>query len=105
MDYMGEDYMEMPPCGPDAKYDMCPEMAGRDDTCCTRITMEDAMMMENAQSSFYRCMSHQVVDASFSMEINGMKMSMGCTGGSAAAYFTGSAIFATIIAMITLASF
>lgn len=104
MDYMGKEEMAMPPCGPDAKYDMCKEMAGRDDVCCTHVTMEDSMMMEDAGSSFYRCMTQKVVDASFSMEINGMTMSMQCAG-SGAAYLTGSVIIASIIAMISLASF
>ena len=66
------------------------------------------MFMDTQVSSFYRCMNKKVVDASFSFEIDGMKMTMSCTGdnkGSAAAYFTGSAILATLVSLITLASF
>lgn len=99
----------MPPCGPDAEYDMCKEKVMSQETCCTHIVGVSQLVMERTgQSSFYRCMNQKVVDASFSFEIDGMKMSMSCTDGgkgSAAAYFGSSAILATVIAMISFASF
>jgi hypothetical protein len=53
-------------------------------------------------------MNKKVVDAAFSFEINGMKMSMACTDDgkhSAASSLAGSAILASIIAMISMATF
>lgn len=108
---MGQDGYGMPPCGPDAEYDMCKEKVFSQETCCTHITGVDKMFIESSEksvSSFYRCMNQKVVDASFSFEIDGMKMSMSCTGdnkGSGASYITGSAILSSIVAMVTLASF
>lgn len=107
IDYMGEDGYGMPPCGPDAKYDMCKEKVYSQETCCTHITMQDSMFMENAKSSFYRCMNVKVVDASFSFEIDGMKMSMSCSGDdkmSAASYLSGVTIIASLVALISSAT-
>lgn len=104
MDYMGEGNYNGPECGPDAKHDMCKEKVGGDEYCCTQVSMQDSMIMENSGSNFYRCMNQKIVDASFSFEIDGMKMSMKCMG-SAASYFTGSAVLASIVAMIALVGF
>jgi hypothetical protein len=76
MDYMGEKGYDGPECGPYAKQDSCKEKVNGDQYCCTHIQMQDSMVMENAESSFYRCMNQKIVDASFSFEIDGMKMSM-----------------------------
>ena len=110
MDYVGGEGQhgyDMPPCGPDAKYDLCKEKVMSQETCCAHIVGMGEMFMERSgQTSFYRCMNQRVVDASFSFEIDGMKMSMSCTDNSTgSAYFTSSAILAAIIAMISLASF
>jgi len=106
MDYMGEGKYDGPECGPNAKHDTCKEKVGGDKYCCAQVSMKDSMVMENAGSSFYRCMNEKIVDASFSFEIDGMKMSMHCMDkGSAASYFTGSAVLATIVAMIALIGF
>lgn len=101
IDNMGGNSDEMPPCGPQADYDKCKDLAGSENTCCTQVVMRDEIM----EYSFYRCMNQMVVDASFSVEIDGMKMSMGCTeGSSGAAYFT-SAILSSIAALITMSIF
>lgn len=104
MDYMGEAPYDGPECGPHAKTDACKDKVDGEQYCCTHVTMQDSMVMENAGSSFYRCMNQKMVDASFSFEIDGMKMSMQCMG-SAASYLTGSAVLASIVAMIALVGF
>jgi hypothetical protein len=53
-------------------------------------------------------MNVKVVDAAFSFEIDGMKMSMACTGNgtmSGAKYFSGAAILASLVALISSATF
>lgn len=108
IDTMGEDGFGTPPCGPAAKYDMCKEKVYSQETCCTHVVMMDRN--GNQQQSFYRCMNQQVVDASFSFEIDGMSMSMMCSGGdgdmmSAAANINGFALLASIISLITISGF
>lgn len=73
IDHMGEEGAT-PPCGPDAEYDMCKEKVFSQDTCCSHVVMMDDD--GNQKNSFYRCMNQNVVDASFSISIDGMKMSM-----------------------------
>ena len=75
---MGDKPVEVPPCGPNAKENMCPKMAMSEETCCTRVQMDDDMT--GMTHSFYRCMNQKMVDASFSVQIDGMMMSMACTG-------------------------
>ena len=71
---MGEDGYGTPPCGPGAKENMCQKQVYSQNTCCTHVQMKDHS--NNMQHSFYRCMNQKVVDAAFSVEIDGMMMSM-----------------------------
>lgn len=104
---MGEDGYGMPPCGAGAKENMCQKQVYSQNTCCTHVEIKDHS--NNMHHSFYRCMNQKVVDAAFSVEIDGMMMSMQCTGdsmGSAASYFSsGAAILASIMALISMSAF
>ena len=78
IDNMGGQANNTPPCGPNIEYDSCKDSVNSDETCCTHITFWD--QDKEDQYSFYRCMNQKVVDASFSVEIDGVKMSMSCSG-------------------------
>ena len=95
-----------PQCGPEAERDMCKEKVFSQDTCCANVVMNDRN--NNMMHSFYRCMNMMIVDASFSVEIDGHKMSMACTGDmspSAASYFSGAAFLASIVTLMTMSIF
>ena len=102
---MGEKAIEVPPCGPMAEENSCPKRAMSKDTCCTHVQMDDHMT--GMTHSFYRCMNQKIVDASFSVQIDGMMMSMACTGDqmSAASYFSAATLLASIGTLITISTF
>jgi hypothetical protein len=104
---MGEDGYGKPPCGPHAEYDLCAEKVYSQETCCAHVEMMDHA--NNMHHSFYRCMNQNVVDAAFSLEIDGMRMSMQCSGGmkgsGASFYSSGAAILASILALISMSAF
>lgn len=106
IDYMGEPGYEMPPCGPGAENDLCKEKSNSAETCCARVSSD---LLVEGEQSFYRCMNRMLVDASFAIEIDGMKMSMACTGDdkkeSAATYVTGAALLASGVALLASSVF
>ena len=54
------------------------------------------------QTSFYRCMNEKVVDMSFSVEIDGMSMAMGCSSGSSSAKYLAGTVLASVATMMTM---
>ena len=92
----------MPSCGPEA--DHCKEATQSDEYCCAKVQSD---MLIDGQQAIYRCMNMMVVDASFSFEIDGMKMSMSCMkeSESAAAYISGAALLASGAALIASSVF
>ena len=102
IDQMGGDASSMPHCGPatSGQKDTCREMYG-EDSCCTRVVMTDQGSGE--QQAFYRCMNEQLVDLSFSVEIDGMAIAMGCaTPSGAIKMAAGSMIAAATLLGLTL---
>ena len=77
MDQFGGDTTSIPRCGPNqpADQDDCKQRFGRD-SCCAHVIMTDQGSGE--QMAFYRCMNEQMVDLSFSVEIDGMAVAIGC---------------------------
>lgn len=92
-----------PPCGPHANNDYCAESSNSGETCCTHVVMWD--QNKNAQNSFYRCMNYKMVDVGFSVEIDGMEMSMKCMNHHSGASYLSSITIATFLSLITLAIF
>ena len=88
-----------PPCGPgfDPMNDPCKAIVGEEDTCCTHVVMTDRD--SGTQQSFYRCMNEKIVDMSFSVEIDGMSMAMGCSSQSSSAKYIATAAMASIAAL------
>lgn len=97
MDNMGGKGNSAPECKIGAK-DPCKKESGK--SCCAHVIMTEG---NGEQTSFYRCMNEKVVDAQFSVEIDGMKMSMACSESSST-YVT-SAIMASLAALASMTVF
>jgi len=80
------------------KEDPCKELVGSSKSCCAHIVMTDRG--SGTQQSMYRCMNERIVDMSFSMEIDGMSLAMGCSNSNAK-YLAGAAV----ASIATIASF
>lgn len=104
IDQYGGDPNSVPRCGSNvqAGQDDCKERFGFD-SCCAHVIMTN--QGSGQQMSFYRCMSEQMVDLSFSVEIDGMSVAMGCTQPSGAFKMAANGLFAAVIAVIGLTLF
>lgn len=110
IDSMGMTDGVSPPCGPDSVHASCKDAMQSDTACCTLVDFEDNIFSSESannnqgHNSFYRCMNTKIIDATFDMEIDGMKISMACTKDSSSVYFTTSLI-ASIAALISVSVF
>lgn len=57
--------------------DPCKNLVGSGKSCCAHVVMTDRG--SGTQQSMYRCMNERIVDMSFSIEIDGMSLAMGCS--------------------------
>ena len=79
--------------------DPCKNLVGSGKSCCAHVVMTDRG--SGTQQSMYRCMNERIVDMSFSIEIDGMSLAMGCSDKSYAKYIASAAVasFATIASL------
>jgi len=96
IDNLGGDGNNAPPCGPGVE-SQC--MEGK--SCCSHVLMTDNYSGE--QTSFYRCMNMMVVDASITMSIDDMQVSMSCMDSGST--YMASAIMASLAALVSVTIF
>lgn len=99
VDSMGGEGNSAPQCGPGMPNGaQCRGGSYGQKSCCAHVVMMEG---GGRETSFYRCLNQKVVDASFSMEIDGMKMSMGCMDNGST--YVGGAILASLGALFSMA--
>ena len=64
--------------------------------CCVNVVIQD----DNTEHSIYRCMNQRVADANLGFQMNGMKVSMKCLGGSGASQLSMAA--ATTLGLVAM---
>lgn len=103
IDNMGATGNGAPDCGSGQKgsgeqKNSCNDLVKSHNSCCAHVVLHEG---SGRQTSFYRCMNQKVVDASFSMEMDGIKMSMQCNQSGASKTYITSAIVASIMALVS----